>query len=256
MKIAAIGLCLLAVNGCYTFNDVSQNSDLGIYAGKRLVKDPEVLQYNIARLPGSIAFLEKNADATAEVGRQLFLKEGFVPEVKVIDKGEVYHSYVNKNFDTKGNYLIGSTNLSANERLEILLSDIAFSEVPDSQLDDAKIAAARKEPNPSGRRRVYIGMVKLSTLQEKRYHEIKGGGSVTGTGFGADGSAFSSDDNFSKKPYISVFAFDIDDPNVTIEGIKLQLQTLRNDMLGSKVRILGVPAPLADVDIASIRMAQ
>lgn len=212
----ALLLALLFVSlsaGCkgVTFGNAPMNEELpSDFKNRNLLLDTAIFKYNLQELPG---YIIKKDPGSANYNRiKRLLKPGTSePEVKAIEKGEIYRSKLDQKASAKGSYLAFTATMNAEQRAEAIILDAAQAFIQGANIPWDDLAALAKK-KPAGEKWYYIQGVLLSVITVINYTKIDTSASgVIGDTFGVGSDVFNERSGQSRDFAIALALLDIDD---------------------------------------------
>ena len=134
------------------------------------------------------------------------------PELKPIFVNEmIFQSILDGSAAANANYLIFSSGLEGNAKVEILVENVfRVNGAPytDPVIKTAADTIVEQHRRPN-RRFFYVQHLLYTTVKHRKFGELKGSAKLAGLGFGADGKVFASKADFSLEKVVSVNAFEL-----------------------------------------------
>ena len=173
----------------------------------RLFWKEGIFKFSIDQLAGSLIYAEDTLGNYVRGPR--LLQPNTQLSVKPVEKGEIYHSKVDRGFDAKINWLIFDAGMSQGSIVDVKITDLMWvlvnaNEVPlDSLL---KIADAQN----SIQRKYYIQGVLLTSITKQYSSRVNGRAAIAGTAFGANGEIYKTDETSVQDFCLSLTLIDLD----------------------------------------------
>lgn len=211
-------LSALMLSGCggVRFAPASVNEPIPDTFSKRAVYPAGVAGYEIGDLVGNVLIVHDGAEP---VRVDVIRPNGFVPKITPItDPNSYYRSRIQAGAQAQGEYLAFASKLSTDEMADLILADVAMSNVDFSQAATwsdvkGKIAAwVHQHPkSDSGSHRLWVKTVVLTRRVYNSYSKIAADasgqvGEVTGVKTGI----YRKSENDIKSVIIGYEAFDVD----------------------------------------------
>jgi hypothetical protein len=121
----------------------------------------------------------------------------------------LYQGKVTKGFNVGGDYMVFAANFSEDQAAEVTIKDevtVGFKDPGKIPYD--KLAEEAKRV-PEGKRWYFVTSATLTSVVHKNYNAIKADAKIAGTAFGANGKVYSSNEDFTFDPVVSLKVEDI-----------------------------------------------
>lgn len=203
-RLISVCLISLGVSGCMHLSDISYaNREVPSYFTAR----DFITDQQMAPLGGDIQWFAGRLGYKRSDGKFVFTKRLIVgsPEIKVttFQKSPEYHSVLTAGFAGGGTLPMLKADASGNTASDYEITDVANVVLPDSSMPTRANAAAQVPEIPAGTALWWVNAVGLSIVRYSVATNTKGGTSLSGAAFQANGTVY---DNLTVGSYVPLAA--------------------------------------------------
>ena len=181
------------------------------YKNRKFLNDVGSATPDLFMIPGNIVMLNPKDTSYQFRTLKAITKGNKPPIVTAVADGQIYNAKINSTTSFNGTYLIGGLNVNKDEIMELNITDVAISTVPDSLVDmDAIKSAIADVPEEERKNLYFIKAATLTTIDSRKYTESKFDASINSCFVTAGGKTYSSNEKFKRDKTVSMWIIPLD----------------------------------------------
>jgi len=207
----ALGAAFNAINSKKAEPEVIVEELPRSYKQRKFLNDVSGISSNLFMIPGNIVTYNPKDSSYQFRTLKAITKGNKPPVVTSINDGQIYSARINSTTSFNGTYLIGGLSVNKDEIMELNISDVAISTVPDSLVDiDAIKGAISSMSDDEKKNLYYIKGATLTTIDSRKYNESKFDAGINSCFVTAGGKTYSSNEKMKRDKNISIFVIPLD----------------------------------------------